>query len=305
MFVWLERSYEMKAIGIMTDSHSGISKEEAARFGIHVLPMPFSIDGESYYEDVTISRPEFFERMRSGAEVATSQPSPEAVLMMWDEMLQEFEQVLYLPLSSGLSGSCMTAAAMARDEKYEGRIFVVDNGRISVPLHQSLRDTWELVQTGKYDAEEIRKILEDTKENMSIYIALDTLEYLKKGGRINSAAAAVASVLNIKPVMMLSTGKLDIYQKCRGSRKARHVMIEAMKNDLSTRFREACEAGEVQLMAASSSTPEVTAEWVAQIQEAFPGMDVLCDDLSIGVSCHVGPGGLGIGCSCKPVKKQL
>ena len=294
----------MKTIGIMTDSHCGISKEEAAELQIRVLPMPFYIDGESYFEEVTISRPEFFEKMRAGADVATSQPSPESVLKMWDEMLEEYEQVLYLPMCSGLSGSCMTAAAMARDEKYDGRVFVVDNGRVSAPQHQSLRDTWELVQTGRYSAEEIKKILEDTKENMSIYIALDTLEYLKKGGRINPAVATVATVLNIKPVMMLSTGKLDIYQKCRGSKKARHVMIEAMKNDLNTRFKEAYEAGEVQLLAASSSTPEVTAEWVAQIEEAFPGMKVLCDDLSIGVSCHVGPGGLGIGCSCKPVKEQ-
>lgn len=290
----------MKKIGIMTDSHSGIPAEKASRLHIKVLPMPFYIDGESYYEDVTITRQEFFEKMRDGADVATSQPSPESVLKMWDEMLKEYEQILYLPLSSGLSGSCMTASAMAREEKYEGRVLVVDNGRISVPLHQAVLDARELVEKDIYSAEKIKEILEVSKEEMSIYIALDTLEYLKKGGRINPAVAAVASVLNIKPVMQLSTGKLDIYQKCRGVKKARSVMIEAMRNDLNTRFKKQYEEGKVHLMAASSSTPEVTEEWVAQIRGAFPDLEVMCDDLSMGVSCHVGPGGLGIGCSCDP-----
>lgn len=289
----------MKSIGIMTDSHSGIPQAEADKLQIRVLAMPFYINGETFLEDVTISRAEFFEKMRAGAEVSTSQPSPETVMNMWDEMLEVYDEVLYFPLSSGLSGSCMTAMGLAQDEKYEGRVFVVDNGRVSVPMHRSILDACELIKEG-YDAAAIRRILEASKEGMRIYIALETLEYLKKGGRISPAAAAIATVLNIKPVLKLGTGKLDIFQKCRGAKKARAVMIEAMKHELETTFKEQYEAGEVSLLAASSATPEVTEGWVAQIQEAFPGMEVMCEELSLGVSCHVGPDGIGIGCSCRP-----
>lgn len=289
----------MKSIGIMTDSHSGIPQAEADKLQIHVLAMPFYINGETFLEDVTISRAEFFEKMRSGAEVSTSQPSPETVMNMWDEMLEVYDEILYFPLSSGLSGSCMTAMGLARDEKYEGRVFVVDNGRVSVPMHCSILDACELIKEG-YDAAAIQRILEDSKEGMRIFIALETLEYLKKGGRISPAAAAIATVLNIKPVLKLGTGKLDIFQKCRGTKKTRAVMIEAMKHELETTFKEQYEAGEVSLLAASSATPEVTEGWVAQIQDAFPGMKVMCEELSLGVSCHVGPDGLGIGCSCRP-----
>ena len=270
----------MKKTGIMTDSHSGILNEEAERLGIRVLPMPFYIGEKLYREGVDLSRDEFYDMLRKGVDVSTSQPSPAEVIDMWKEMLKEYEEIVYIPLSSALSGSCMAAVA--------------------TPMHRSVLDAVEMVEKG-YSAAEIKKILEETREKMTIYIGLSTLEYLKKGGRISSVTALAANVLNIKPVMHFSTGKLDTYQKCRGLKKSRKVMIDAMKEELETNFAKEYAAGEVYLMAASSSNDEVTEEWVNQIRESFPGMEVMCDKLSFGLSCHIGPDGLGIGCTCKPV----
>lgn len=290
----------MKKIGIMTDSHSGILPEEAKKLGIKVLPMPFYIDGTLYLEGVDLLREEFYEKLRQGADVSTSQSSPQEVMELWDEMLKDYEKIIYIPISSALSGSCMTAQGLAQDEKYEGKVFVVDNGHVATPLHRCILDALEMVEAG-YSAEEIKKILEDTKEQMTIYVGLNTVEYLKKGGRISSTSALLANVLNIKPVMKFGTGVLDVYQKCRGMKKSRKVMIEAMKNELETTFHDAYKEGKVYLMAASSSSEEVTNEWVEQIKEAFPGMEVMSDYLSFGISCHIGPDGLGIGCTCKPI----
>lgn len=290
----------MRKIGIMTDSHSGILPEEAKELGIKVLPMPFYINDKLYLEGVDLSREEFYEKLRQGVDVSTSQPSPQEVMEMWNEMLKEYEQIIYIPISSGLSGSCMTAQGLAQDEEYEGKVFVVDNGHVSTPLHRSILDAVEMIDEG-YSAAEIKKILEDTKEQMVIYIGLNTVEYLKKGGRISSTSALLANVLNIKPVMKFGTGVLDVYQKCRGMKKSRKVMIEAMKQELETTFHDAYKEGKVYLMAASSCSEEVTKEWVDQIKEAFPGMEVMCDYLSFGLCCHIGPDGLGIGCTCKPV----
>ena len=270
----------MKKTGIMTDSHSGILNEEAERLGIKVLPMPFYIGEKVYREGVDLSRDEFYDMLRKGVDVSTSQPSPTEVMDMWKEMLEEYEEIVYIPLSSGLSGSCMSAQA--------------------IPMHRSVLDAVEMAEKG-YSGAEIKKILEETREKMIIYIGLSTLEYLKKGGRISSMTALAANVLNIKPVMRFGTGKLDTYQKCRGMKKSCKVMIDAMKEELETNFREEYKAGKVYLMAASSSTDEVTEEWVEQIKESFPGMEVMCDKLSFGLSCHIGPDGLGIGCTCKPV----
>ena len=291
----------MKKTGIMTDSHSGILNEEAERLGIKVLPMPFYIEEKVYREGVDLSREEFYDMLRKGTDVSTSQPSLVDVAEMWKEMLKEYEEIVYIPLSSALSGSCMAAMAMANEDEFAGKVFVVDNGRVATPMHRSVLDAVEMTEKG-YSAAEIKKILEETREKMTIYIGLSTLEYLKKGGRVSSVTALAADVLNIKPVMHFSTGTLDTYQKCRGLKKSRKVMIDAMKHELETNFREEYEAGNVYLMAASSSTDEVTAEWMAQIKESFPGMDVMCDKLSFGLSCHIGPDGLGIGCTCKPVE---
>ena len=293
----------MKSIGIITDSHSGITQEEAKQLGIWVLPMPFYIDGECYLEGINLTREEFFEKLEGGSAIATSQPSPADVCDVWDWALKEFEKVLYLPLSSGLSGSCETAMALARDEQYEGKILVVDHGQISTPLHQMVFDTLELIEKG-YSAEQIKEILESGKDRMMIYIGVETLEYLKRGGRVTPAAAAIGSVLNIKPVLKLETGKLDSFKKCRGFSKVKKTMIEAMKQEMDTRFVDALADGQLRLLAASSADKEETENWVKEIEDAFPGMKVFCDPLSLGVSCHTGAGALGIGCSVAPEYKK-
>jgi len=291
----------MNRVGVITDSHGGISTEEAARFGIKILPMPFYFGDKCYYEGVSITREDFFERLNSGEVVSTSQPSPEEVMNIWREGLQEFEQILYMTLSSGLSGACNTAMMLAEEDEFEGRVFVVDNGRISTPMHRSILDALELIEEG-YGAEDIKRILEASKDKMSIYIAVETLEYLKKGGRITPAAATIGTLLNIKPILSLNVGVLDNYEKCRGMKKAKREMLAAMKHDVETTFREYYEKGELYLMAASSADEKTTEEWVEEIRDYFPGMEVLCDPLSLGISCHTGEGALGIGCSCKPMR---
>ena len=288
----------MKKVGIMTDSHSGISSTEAEKYGIYVLPMPFYIDGEAYLEGVDFSREEFYEKISTGAEVATSQSSPQDTLDMWDDMLKEYDEIVYIPLTSGLSGACMNAMAFAQEEEYEGKVYVVDNARVATPLHQSILDTVSLVNQGLSGAQ-IKEKLEADRENMAVFLAVDTLEFLKKGGRVTPAVAAIGSVLNIKPVLRIGTGKLDTYEKCRGMKKARKVMIEAMKQEFQTTFKEAYESGDIYLMAASNRSPEETADWVRQVEEAFPEMEVMCDYLTCGITCHTGPGALGIGCACK------
>lgn len=294
----------MKPIGIVTDSHSSITPEVAEQLGIMVLPMPFYFGEECFYENTTLTREVFFEQLTVGADVTTSQASPAAVMEIWDKALEEYEEILYMPLSSGLSGACGVAAAMAMDEPYEGRVFVVDNGRTSTPLHRSVLDALELIEQG-YSAAEIKQILEDNKDRMIIYIGVETLEYLKKGGRVTPAAAMIGNVLNIKPILKLSTGKLDSFKKCRGFAKARKIMIDAIREDLETRFKEEYDRGEVYMMAATSASEEETKQWVQEIEEAFPGMAVMCDNLSLGVCCHTGPGALGIGISCKPLVEKI
>lgn len=289
----------MGEVGIITDSHSGISQQRAEELGIYVLPMPFYMDGECYFEGVSLSRELLFEKMRDKVKVSTSQPSLASVKEIWDRGLERWQQIVYMPLSSGLSGSCASAAAMAREEPYAGRVFVVDNGRISTPLHRSVLDALELVDRG-YNAEEIRDILEASKHDAVIYLAVDTLDYLHSGGRISKSTAVIGSILNIKPVLKLDVGLLESYKNCRGSVKARHTMLEALKHDLETTFRENLERGEVYLMAATGADEVQTQRWIQEIQSAFPGMELMCDPLSFGICCHTGPGALGVGISCKP-----
>lgn len=289
----------MKKIGILTDSHSSLTPAEAERLGVHVLPMPFTISGTDYLEGVNLTREEFFAHQRAGEQISTSQPSPAAVLSMWDELLEEYETLLYMPISSGLSGSCQTATGLADDEPYQGRVFVVDNGRIATPLHCSILDALELIDKG-LTAAECKEALEKARDELTIYIAVQTLEYLKKGGRISAATAAVGTLLNIKPILQLTTGKLEGYKKARGMIKAKEIMLESIRSDLAIRFADAQSRGDVHLMAAGSASPEETAKWIAQIEAAFPGMPVLYDDLSLGVSCHTGEGALGVGLSVRP-----
>lgn len=292
----------MKSIGIVTDSHGGISQREAEKLGVKVLPMPFYFGEDCYYEGISITREDFFRRLKEGENVTTSQPSPEAVMEIWRESLQEYEKILYMPISSGLSGSCDTAKMLAEEEEFAGRVLVVDNGRVSTPMHQSILDALELIEEG-YFAEQIQEILEEARDKMVIFVAVETLELLKKGGRITSATAAIGSILNIKPILKFDVGVLETYKKTRGMQKARKEMIEAMKNELQTTFREYYDRDEVYLLAASSADEKTTREWIEEIQNAFPGKEVLCDELSLGLSCHIGEGGLGIGCSCRPKRK--
>lgn len=293
----------MEKIGIVTDSHCSIAKEEAKRLGIWVLPMPFYIEDECFYEDVTLSRQMFFEKLDLGVKISTSQPAPGDVMKIWDQALLCCEEILYIPLSSGLSGSCQTASLLAQEEPYAGRVFVVDNGRVATLLHRSILDAKELIAEG-YSAAEIKEILEKYRDKMNIYIAVENLEYLKRGGRVSAATAALSSILNIKPVLEFDVGTLDTYKKCRGMEKAKKAMLEAVHHDFETRFSEWKERDEIYLVAASSATPEAKDVWVREIEEAFPGMPVLYDDLSLGLSCHIGPGGLGIGYSCRPRRPE-
>ncbi len=290
----------MKKIGIVTDSHCGISSEEGEKIGVKVIPMPLFIDGECFYENVSITRKEFFEKIKSCEKLGTSQASPAEVTDVWDECLKEYESILYMPISSGLSGACTTAKLLASEEEYEGRVFVVDNGRISTPMHRSILDAAKLIEEG-LSAEEIRNILEADGDNMSIYIAVETLEYLKKGGRVSAAAAAIGTVLDIKPILRVSTGLLESHSKCRGMKKARRMMIDEIKNDLETKF-SGYKDEDLHLLIASSADEETTEKWIHQVQEAFPGKEILCDYLSLGISCHTGEGALGIGISPKPGK---
>lgn len=289
----------MNKILIATDSHSGISPRQAKEMGIKVLPMPFYFEEECYYEEVSLKREEFFKRLEAGERVSTSQPSPEAVMDFWREGLEDYEQIVYIPMSSGLSGSCHTAMVLAQDEEFENKVFVVDNGRVSTPLVRSIMDASEMVEEG-VSAEKIKEILESEKDKMSIYIAVETLEFLKQGGRISATAAAVGTLLNIKPVLKLGVGLLDTYKKSRGMKKAKKEMLEALRNDLETVFREYYDKNEVYLLAASSADEETTREWVAEIKEFFPEMEVLSGNLSLGICCHTGAGALGVGCSCRP-----
>ncbi len=292
----------MKSIGIATDSHSGILPVQAAELGVLVLPMPFYFGEECYYEEVSITREEFFRRLNAGETVSTSQPSPEAVMELWRNGLKEYETLVYIPLSSGLSGSCHTAVMLAQEEEFEGKVFVVDNGRVATPQHRSVLDALELAKEG-YTAAEIKNMLEADKEHVAVYIAVETLEFLKRGGRITATTAALGALLNIKPVLRLDVGVLDTFKKCRGMRKAKSEMLAAMKQEMETTYKEAVERGEFYLMAASSADEETTKEWVEEIKAYFPGMNVMCNYLTMGISCHTGDGALGIACSCKPKRK--
>ena len=292
----------MKKVGIVTDSHGGISQEEAKKLGVKVLPMPFYFEDECCYEDVTITREEFFNRLAADEKVSTSQPSPEAVMQIWRESLKEYETILHMPLSSGLSGSCNTAKMLASEEEFEGKVFVVDNGRVATPMHRSILDAMELIEEG-YSAADIKDMLEEARARMAIYIAVETLEYLKKGGRVTAATAAIGTILNIKPILKLDVGVLESYKKARGMKKARREMLDAMKEEFMTTYREEYEKGEIYLLAASSADEATTKEWLDEIHEFFPDMEIMCDDLSLGICCHTGQGALGIGCSCRPKRK--
>ncbi len=281
----------MKKIAIVTDSNSGITQEEGKEMGVYVLPMPFYIDGDIYYEDITLSQEQFYQKLQEDADISTSQPSPGEVTDLWDKLLKEYEQVVHIPMSSGLSASCETAMALAQD--YEGRVQVVNNQRISVTQKQSVMDALELAWQGE-DALQIREILEREKMESSIYITLETLKYLKKGGRITPAAAAIGTVLKLKPVLQIQGEKLDAYAKCRSKKQARKTMLEAMKKDMQTRFDAYVREGRFALMLAYTGNEEEAQDWKREVEEFFPGYPLIVDPLSLSVACHIGHGALAL-----------
>ena len=284
----------MSKIAILTDSNSGITQDYAKKIGVYVLPMPFFIDGEQYFEDISLSQEEFYNKLKDDADISTSQPSVGEMQEKWDELLKEYDEIVFIPMSSGLSGTCQTAMMLADD--YDGKVQVVDNQRISVTMKQSVFDAYKLACKG-YTAAEIKKILERDKMESSIYITLETLKYLRKGGRITAAAAAIGTVLNIKPVLQIQGERLDAFAKSRGKSSAKKIMIKAMKSDMETRFKEAFEQGKIHMEAAYTGNPEEAEEWAEVIKSEFPQLDFNMDPLSLSVACHIGYGSLAIACS--------
>ena len=275
---------------IVVDTNSGIMPEEAAHMGISLIPMPFLIDGKEYLEGENCSQEFFFERLAAGAEVGTSQPSPGGIAELWERLLEENDAVLHFPMSSSLSGSCQTAKALALD--YPGRVFVVDNRRISVTLRESVRGAQRLLAEGK-SAEEVRRILEERGGESSIYIAVNTLEYLKKGGRVTAAGAAMGTLLNLKPVLQIQGGKLDAFKKCRGMAAACDAMLQAIEKDLRERFP----GREMRLFAAYSGDRAAGESWLGQVRAAFPEREVELAALPLSICCHIGSGALAIACA--------
>lgn len=286
----------MRKIAIVTDSNSGITQDEGRKLGISVLPMPFYINEVMYLEGVTLSQEEFYERLKKDEPISTSQPNPGEVCGLWDTLLKEYNEIVHIPMSSGLSASCETAMGLARD--YNGKVQVVDNQRISVTQKQSVMDALTLVQAGK-SAAEIREILEAKRRESSIYITLETLKYLKKGGRITPAAAAIGTVLNLKPVLQIQGDKLDAYSKVRGKKQAKRVMLKAMKEDFDSRFAEYAKRGEMCLEMAYTGNQEEAEEFKKEVQEMFPDYEIQMDPLSLSVACHIGHGALAVACSKK------
>ena len=285
----------MPRVLIMTDSNSGMSKEEAAKHGVAVLPMSFIINGKVYYEGVDISHEAFFEKLSQGAEPMTSQPAPGEVMDMWNQYLKRYDEIVYIPMSSGLSKSYETAYMLSQD--YDGKVQVLDSKRVSVPQKQLVLDAVMLAKEGM-SAQVIREELEKDALSFTIYITVDTLKYLKRGGRITAAAAMFGTMLNVKPVLMVKGDKLDAYEKVRGMKAGRRVMIAAIRKEIEENFREELEKGQLCIhMAHSSMDEETVAEWKAQIEEAFPELPLHADMLTLSLSCHIGPGGLGIAVS--------
>ncbi len=285
----------MANVKIVTDSNSGITQAEAEKLGVYVIPMPFLIDGKEYFEDIDLTQPQFYEHLGANASVSTSQPSTFSVTELWEKLLGEDAEIVHIPMSSGLSESCHTAERLA--ENYGGRVCVVNNQRISITQKQSVYDALTLRDKG-YSAAEIRQKLLETKMDSSIYISLDTLKYLKKGGRLTPAAALVGTLLRIKPVLQIQGEKLDAFKKVHTLKQAKEVMIAAVKSDLEGRFRAYTEAGEMTIAVAHTQNYEEADRFLEELSAAFPMCRAtFADPLSLSVSCHIGPGALACACT--------
>lgn len=284
----------MKKIAIVTDSNSGITQEMGKTMGIHVIPMPFFIDGELFLEDITLTQEEFYKRLGEDSDISTSQPSPGEVMECWDELLKEYDEIVHIPMSSGLSSTCHAAQSLSQE--YEGKVCVVDNQRISVTQKQSVEDAIVLRDAGK-SASEIKEILEAEKLQASIYITVDTLKYLKKGGRVTPAAAALGTVLNLKPVLQIQGEKLYAFSKVRGWKAAKRTMLKAIEKDLNDRFADVRE--DMVLGMAYTCSKEEAQEWKQEIAEKFPEYEIVEGPLSLSVACHIGPGAMAVTCMKK------
>ena len=285
----------MSKVAIMTDSNSGITQQEAKELGVSVLPMPFYIGEDLFFEDISLTQEAFYEKLEGDAEIHTSQPSPGDILNLWEDLLEQYDEIVHIPMSSGLSGSCETAAMLAQD--FDGRVQVVNNQRMSVTQRQSVLEAKALAEQGK-TAKEIKHILELHKMDSSIYIMVDTLKYLKKGGRVTPAGAALGTLLRIKPVLEIQGEKLDAFAKARSVKQAKAIMVNAILKDIQTRFGGDASPEQIKIMMAHTMNEEEIKLWRQELAEVFPGHEILINPLSLSVACHIGPGSLAITC-CK------
>lgn len=290
----------MSKVVIITDSNSGISQAEAGKLGIYVVPMPFIIDGQTLFEDINLTREQFYQKLADGADVSTTQPSPEYIMNLWNNLFDEgYNEIVHMPMSSGLSGSCSTAMALSKEDEYDGKVFVVDNQRISVTQRQAALDAKQMADAGM-SAKEIHDKLMEMKFESSIYIMLDTLKYLKKGGRITPAAAALGTILKLKPVLQIQGEKLDAFAKARTLNQAKTLMINALKSDIETRFGG--DVNDIWIEIAhteNAAEAENFKEDILKMWPEYPAENIVTDHLSLSVSCHIGPGSLAIACSKK------
>lgn len=285
---------KMSKVAIMTDSNSGITQSEGKEMGIYVIPMPFIINGETYYEDISLSQDEFYTKLKEDTDISTTQPTPGDTMDMWKEILKTYDEIVYIPMSSGLSGTCHTAMMLAREDEFEGRVFVVDNQRISVTMKQAVFDAGYMAKQGM-SASQIRDVLMEMKMESSIYIMLDTLKYLKKGGRITPAAAALGTLLKLKPVLQIQGEKLDAFAKARTVGNAKAIMINAIKSDIENRFGN--DVNNVWIHMAHTDNEEEILKFKEDVLAAFPGYpeeNIIIDPLSLSVSCHIGPGAIAV-----------
>ena len=287
-------------VAIMTDSNSGITQNEAKELGVFVLPMPFTIDGQEFKEDINLTQEEFYDKLMNGADVFTSQPSAGEVTKFFNNILKDYDQIVHIPMSSGLSGSCQTALMLASEEEYKDKVYVVDSQRISVTQKWDVFDALELAKQGK-SAKEIHDILMENKFNASIYITVNTLDYLKKGGRITPAAAALGGLLKIKPILTIQGEKLDSFQKTRTMAKAQKIMIDALTKDIHERIDpQHANMSQARIMIAYTYDKEQALEFKKQVEELFPDHEVICDPLLLSVACHIGPHSLAFA-ACKKI----
>lgn len=285
----------MSRVAVATDSNSGITQEEAKRLGVTVLPMPFYIDGQLYLEGVDLSSEEFYKKLTSSRDISTSMPAVGDVMDCWNRLLKDYEEVVYIPMSSGLSSSCLTARNFAEEEEYQGKVFVVDNHRISVTLKLSVIEAKKMADAGK-SADQIRRVLEKTAHESSIYITLDTLEYLKRGGRLTPAAAMIGTLLHIKPVLQIQGEKLDTFAKARTIKQAKQIMLDAVASDLRNRFA-GLSMSDITISMAHIQSREEADLFRQEAWALWPDQEIIIDPLPSSIACHLGPGALAITCT--------